>query len=113
MGVDKLPATLRSREHFISWDDLQERLKARAVYDHWHPDECRFWEDIVDLKEVHSGGDPLVDIFDFIAKWDLHIFREYFGPSWRRAAVYFHANAEEVEMAQHMSTIAMKKYQLR
>lgn len=120
MDVDKLPATLRSREHFISWGDLPKRLRARTEeYEYWHPDygylhryECRFWEDVVDLKEVHSGGDPLVEIFDFIAKWDLYILRAYFGPSWKWAGAYFHAQSEEVGTILGVSTSDVKKYQL-
>ena len=113
MTADKLPATLRSREHFISWGDLQERLRARAEeYGYWLPDDCRVWEDVVDLKEVHSEGDPLVEIFDFIAKWDLYILQAYFGRSWGKASEYFHANAEEAGMILEMSTSAMEKCQL-
>ena len=112
IDVDRLPATLQSREHFINWDDLQERLRARTERGYWHPDECRFWEDSVDLEEVHSGGDPLVEIFDFIAKWDLCILRGYFGPKWALVGAYLHADFHEVGTILDVSTSAVKEYQL-
>ena len=66
----------------------------------------------MDLKEIHSGGDPLVEIVDFIAKWELYILRAYYGPTWQKASVYFHADAEEVGMILNKSTSDIKKYQL-
>ena len=114
---DKLPVELRLAEHFVSWDDLPQRLRAKSdnknQFYQWDPDDCRAWEDIVDPKDIHNGGDPLVEIFDFIAKWELYILLAYFGTSWQKAGVYFHADLEEVEAILNISASSMKKYQLR
>ena len=100
MDADSLPVHLRSRKKLIGWDNLPGRLRTKRIdvklHQQWHPDECRFWEESVDLKEVHSGGDPLVEILDFIATWNVYILRAYFGPSWRPASASIHARIEEV-----------------
>ena len=113
---DKLPVEFRLRKHFVSWDDLPQRLTPtiNSIYGfyQWDPDDCCVWEDVVDPKDIHNGGDPLVEIFDFIAKWEIYILRAYFGTSWQQAGVYFHADLEEVEAILNMSASDMKEYLL-
>ena len=111
---DKLPVELRLRKHFVSWDDLPQRLRPKTgrTKIKWNPDSCRVWEDVVDPKEIHNGGDPLVEIFDFIAKWELYILIAYFGAPWQKAGVYFHADLEEAKAILNMSASSVEKYQL-
>ena len=117
MDANSLLVNLRSRKQFISWDSLPERLRTKEndVYPHtdWHPVDCRFWEDTVDLNEVHSGGNSLVEIFDFIAKWEVYILWAYFGPSWQTAGNYFHADLQEEWGIRDMLKSTMKKYLVR
>ena len=116
MKANSLLVKLRSRKQFISWDSLPERLRIKengvVRQKEWHPVDCRFWEDTVDLNEVHSGGNPLVEIFDFIAKWEVYILWAYFGPSWQTAGNYFHADPQEAWRIRDMSTSATKNYRL-
>ncbi len=59
------------------WEGLPSVLRANDRG--WSSDQIRFWEDSVKSHGLHRGGDPLNEIFGFLATLDRSTLVAYFG----------------------------------
>ena len=61
-------------------------------------DDLRYWEDLVNVSEIHYGGDILTEILNFFRIWDIRIFYLYFGDAFKAAAMFVYQENSDVAL---------------
>ena len=77
--TSKNPLQRKSLRKALQWEHVNTDLKYGQIP--WLSDKLRRWDNHVEKRDVHFGGNILREILEFIEKWDLRIFMAYFGDS--------------------------------